>query len=293
MTLIVPFAPGGTPDIVARLIAGVMSNRLGHAVVVENRAGASGNIGTNAIAKAPPDGHTFGLSILGPLVTNQTLMGSLPYDAWKELTPISHVTSQPAALVVPPSSAMRTFEDFVATMRSNGDRINYGSIGSGSTGHLSMALTLQLIGSNAVHVPFNGSPLVVTALLRGDVQVGMIPLGGVGEFVRDRRLRLLAVTTARRSTFFPDAPTFAEQGFPRVVGDGWIGCVAPAGLHPAVVERLAAEVRFALSDPDVRDKLQTQYLEPVGSTPVEFAQLLESERDRWLTIIRENGITGG
>ena len=290
INFIVPFAAGSTPDIMARLIADVMSKRLGQPVIIDNRAGAGGNTGTNAIAKAAPDGHTFGISIQGPLVTNPMLMKTVPYDPVKDITPVSHIASQPGALVAPPGTGMDTVDAFAAKLKTDGDKITYGSIGKGSVSHLSMALVATRVGAKPVHLPFAGSPPAITALIRGDVQVAVLPLGAVGEMVKDGKLKLLAVTTAKRSAFFPDVPTLAEKGFDGIDADSWTGVVAPAGLEPAVLAKLTAELQVALADPNVVEKLRAQYIAPVGTSPEAFTAMLKAERERWGPVIRDNGI---
>jgi tripartite-type tricarboxylate transporter receptor subunit TctC len=290
MTFIVPFGAGSTPDVMARLIADVMQKRLGQSVVVENRPGAGGNTGTNVVAKAPADGHTFGLAILGPLVVNPLIMASVPYDPIKDLTPISHIASQPGALVVPASSGIRTVEALVEKLKTDGDKLIYGSIGKGSVSHLAFALISSRAGGKATHLPFAGSPPAVTALLRGDVQAAVLPLGAVGEQVKDGKLTLLAVTTPKRSAFFPEAPTLVEKGFAGVEADAWTGLVAPAGLDAGVRDKLANEIRTALADVEVAAKLRAQYIEPVGTTPDAFRAFLQAERDRWGPVIKANDI---
>jgi tripartite-type tricarboxylate transporter receptor subunit TctC len=290
ISFIVPFAAGSTPDVMARLMAEVMHKRLGQPVVVENRPGAGGNTGTNAIAKAPADGHTFGIAILGPLVVNPLIMASVPYDPVKDLTPVSHIATQPGALVVPASTDIDSVEALVAKLRTDGDKITYGSIGKGSVSHLSFALIASRIGSKPAHLPFAGSPPAITALLRGDVQAAVLPLGAVGEQIKEGKLKLLAVTTSKRSPFFTTVPTLVEKGFAGVEADAWTGLVAPAGLDPAILARLASEVAAALADTNVAEKLRAQYIETVGTTPAAFAAMLQAERDRWGPVITANDI---
>lgn len=290
VTVIVPFAAGSTPDVMARLMADVMQKRIGQNVIIENRAGAGGNTGTNAIAKAAPDGHTLGISILGPLVVNPMIMASVPYDAQKDLTPISHIASQPGALVAAPAFGVDTIDALLAKLKSESDKLNYGSIGAGSVSHLAMALIASKVGAKPVHIPFQGSPPAITALIRGDVQMAVLPLGAVGEMAKEGKLKLLAVTTPKRSAFFPDVPTLAEKGITGVDADAWTGLVGPAGLDPKVLARISAEVRAAMSDANVIDKLKAQYIEAVGTSPEGFAAMLQAERDRWGPVVQANGI---
>ncbi len=290
VTFVVPYAAGSTPDIMARLMADVMQKRIGQNVIIENRAGAGGNTGTNAIAKAAPDGHTFGISILGPLVVNPLIMATVPYDAQKDLTPISHIASQPGVLVAAPSFGVDTIDALIAKLKSESEKLNYGSIGAGSVSHLAMALIASKVGAKPVHIPFQGSPPAITALIRGDVQMAVLPLGAVGEMAKDGKLKLLAVTTPKRSSFFPDVPTLAEKGITGVDADAWTGLVGPAGLDPKVLAKISAEVRAALADSNVVEKLKAQYIEAVGTTPQAFATMLQVERDRWGPVVQANGI---
>jgi tripartite-type tricarboxylate transporter receptor subunit TctC len=290
VTLIVPFAAGSTPDIMARLMADVMQKRTGQNVIVENRAGAGGNTGTNAIAKSAPDGHTIGISIMGPLVVNPMIMATVPYDAQKDLTPISHIASQPGVLVAAPSFGVDTIEALIVKLKAQSDKVNFGSIGAGSVSHLAMALLATKVGAKPVHIPFQGSPPAITALLRGDVQMAVLPLGAVGELAKEGKLKLLAVTTPKRSVFFPDVPTLAEKGITGVDADAWTGFVGPAGLDAKVLARISTEVRAAMADPAVVQKLKAQYIEAVGTPPEAFGAMLKSERERWGPVVQAAGI---
>ncbi len=290
VTFVVPFGAGSTPDVMARLISDVMQKRIGQTVIVENRPGAGGNTGTNVIAKSAPDGHTFGISIMGPLVVNPMIMKTVPYDAVKDLTPLSHIATQPGVLVVAPGFA-DTVEALVSKLKADPEKYTYGSIGKGSVSHLAMALIASKAGAKPAHVPFAGSPPAVTALIRGDVQMAVLPLGGVGALVQEGKLKLLAVTTLKRSAFFPDAPTLAERGMEGVVADAWTGMVAPPGIDVKVLAKINAEVKAALADPAVIEKLRAQFIEPVGTTPEQFGAMLTAERARWEPVIKANGIT--
>ncbi len=291
VTIIVPFAAGSTPDAMARLMADVMQRRLNQTVIVENRAGAGGNTGTHVVAKAAPDGHTLGLSIMGPLVVNPLIMKTVPYDPAKDITPVSHIASQPGALVVSADSDIATVEGLLAKLKSEGEKITYGSIGKGSVSHLAMALIASQVGAKPAHIPFAGSPPAITALLRGDVQMGVLPLGAVGELAKEGKLKILAVTTPRRSSFVPDVPTLAEKGVGGVDADAWTGFIAPPGMDAKLLARINAEVVVAMKDPAVTDKLKAQYIETIGSSPEAFDAMLKAERLRWGSVIRDNGIT--
>jgi tripartite-type tricarboxylate transporter receptor subunit TctC len=267
VTIVVPFGAGSTPDAMARLMAEQLQKTLGQTFIVENKPGAGGNIGTNVVAKAAPDGATLGISIMGPLVVNPMIMKSVPYDAEKDITPVSQIASQA------------------------GDTLTYGSIGKGSVSHLAMALIAAQAGGKPAHIPFAGSPPAVTALMRGDVQMAVLPIGAVGELVKDKKLLLLAVTTSKRSSFFPDIPTLAEKGIKGAEADAWTGFIAPAGIDAALLAKINAEVNAAMRTPEVADKLRAQYIEAVGTDAASFAAFLANERLRWAPVIQANGIT--
>jgi tripartite-type tricarboxylate transporter receptor subunit TctC len=291
VTIVVPFGAGSTPDAMARLMAEQLQKKLGQTFIVENKPGAGGNIGTNVVAKAAADGATLGISIMGPLVVNPMIMKSVPYDAEKDITPVSQIASQAGALVVAPASGLASVEDLIAKLKSSGDTLTYGSIGKGSVSHLAMALIAAQAGGKPAHIPFAGSPPAVTALMRGDVQMAVLPIGAVGELVKDKKLSLLAVTTSKRSSFFPDTPTLAEKGIKGAEADAWTGFIAPAGIDAALLAKINAEVNAAMRTPEVADKLRAQYIEAVGTDAASFAAFLANERLRWAPVIQANGIT--
>jgi tripartite-type tricarboxylate transporter receptor subunit TctC len=291
VTIVVPFGAGSTPDTMARLMAEQLQKKLGQTFIVENKPGAGGNIGTNVVAKAAADGATLGISIMGPLVVNPMIMKSVPYDPVKDVTPVSQIASQAGALVVAPASGIASVEDLVAKLKSSSSTLTYGSIGRGSVSHLAMALIAAQAGGKPAHIPFAGSPPAVTALIRGDVQMAVLPIGAVGELVKDKKLTLLAVTTPNRSVFFPDAPTLAEKGIKGAEADAWTGFIAPAGIDAALLAKISAEVIAAMRTPAVADKLREQYIEVAGTDAAAFAAFLASERARWAPVIQANGIT--
>ncbi len=291
VTIVVPFGPGSTPDVMARLMAEQLQKKLGQPFIIENKPGAGGNTGTNVVAKAAPDGYTIGISIMGPLVVNPMIMKTVPYDPIKDVTPVSHIASQAGALVVPPTAGIDSVEALIGKLKADGDKLTYGSIGKGSVSHLAMALIAAQAGGKPAHIPFAGSPPAITALLRGDVQMGVLPIGAVGELVKDGKLKLLAVTTPQRSPFFPDAPTLAEKGIKGAEADAWTGFIAPAGIDAALLGKINAEVNAAMRSPEVAEKLKAQYILSVGTTPDAFSAMLAAERARWAPVIQANGIS--
>jgi len=292
LKVIVPFGPGSSPDQVARVVGDKLGVLLGQAVVVENRPGASGNIGTNAIAKAVPDGYTFGVSITGPLVNNTVLFDSLPYDPAKDLSPLTLAVHQPNVLVVPASSGIGSVAQLLEALKKDSNRFNFPSTGAGTVSHLSVELMLQRIGASAVHAPYPSSPAALTSLLSGDTQFAALPPIAVMPMVRDGRLTALAVTSSKRSALLPDIPTLGEAGVPGIEGSAWIGFVAPAKVPAEIQKRLSDALIAALKDPDVARKLQAQYMEPAATTPQAFRRYMDDELQRWAPLIKKLGLKG-
>jgi tripartite-type tricarboxylate transporter receptor subunit TctC len=288
--IIVPFAAASTPDTFARILADSLRRRLGQPFIVENKPGASGMIGTDAVAKAPPDGYTIGVSIVGPLVTNKLLYKSMAYDPDRDLAPITIALVQPSILVVPADRNIRTVAELLAELRKRPGKANYASIGVGSLSHLTMELIAAKSGTQIVHVPYAGSSQAVTALVAGDVDVACLPGISVLPQVTAGKLRALAVTTAKRSPALPDVPTLKEQGVDIEAG-AWNGLIAPAGTPAPLLDRIRHEVVTTLKEPEVVGALRNQMMEVVGSTPEEFAAYLKEERERWTPVIVKNHIT--
>jgi tripartite-type tricarboxylate transporter receptor subunit TctC len=287
--MIVPFGAGSTPDAVARLVADKLQQKLGQPFVIENKPGASGNTGTDAIAKAEPDGYTIGLSIGGPLAINTLLFAKLPYDPAKDLALITMLTTQPSALAVPASLGVDSVAALVDLLKREPGKYNFGSIGNGSLSHLAMEAIAQKSGTKLVHIPYGSSPQAMTAVIRGDVQMAVMPAISVTPHVASGAVKMLAVTTAKRSPLLPNVPTLKESGID-VEADAWNGLVAPAGTPPAVLAKIGREVVEALRAADVRDKLNAQIMEPVGNTPAEFRAWIDRDLARWGAVISAAGI---
>jgi tripartite-type tricarboxylate transporter receptor subunit TctC len=290
VTIIVPFIAGSTPDSLARILAEGLQQRLGVAFVVENRAGASGNTGTAAVAKAAPDGHTLGVSIVGPLVINALLFPKMPYETEKDIAPISILASQPSVLVLSPSVAADGVESLLAAIKSAPDKYTYGSIGRGSLSHLAMASLAIKAGVNLVHLPFPGSPAAVTALLRGDVQMAVMPAGSVAPLAAEGKLKLLAVTSPQRSPLLPTLPTLREAGIAGVEADAWVGLIAPAGTSEPVLAKIHQDIVLVLGSGPVVKKLRTQLMVPIANSPAAFKAVLREEHERWAPIIAAGSI---
>lgn len=289
--VIVPFGAGSTPDIVARLVAEKLHTHFGQPFVVENKPGAGGNIGTEAVARAAPDGYTMGVSITGPLVNNKVLYKKLGYDPFTDLAPVTQLVTQPSVLVVPSKLGVNSVAELIALLKKNPEKYNYASFGNGSIAHLAMELLAVQSDTKIVHVPYPGSPQAVQALLSGEVSMGALPPGPVMQHVKAGKLKALAVTSATRFSLLPDVPTFKESGIPNVEATAWQGVVVPAGTSAAIIQKLQEEIVAALKAPDVLEKLHAQYMEPVGSTPAKFGAFMKEELGRWEPIIKRQNIT--
>lgn len=292
LTLIVPFGPGSSPDTMARVVAEEAGKTLQQTIVVQNKPGASGNLGTDQIAKAKPDGYTFGVSITGPLVNNTVIYKSLPYDPVKDLTPLTLAVHQYNVLVVPASSPVKDLAGLVAEMKKPDAKLNFPSTGAGTVSHLAVELLLDRVGGKALHVPYKSSPDAVTSLLGGDTSFAALPPVAVMPMIRDGRLRPIAAVAAKRLSFLPDLPTVAEQGYPGVEGSGWIGFVAPAGISAEVKTRLNEALTKALASPAVGERLATMHMEPAPMTPDAFAQYMSEELQRWSPLIQRLNLAG-
>ena len=288
--IVVPYGPGSTPDIAARILADKLAPRLKQPVVVDNRAGAGGNIGTDAVAKAKPDGRTIGISIAGPLAVNTLLYRNLPYDPMRDLAPVTLVATQPSVLVVRQRWAGLPAQEIFGLMRKDPGKYNYASLGAGSISHLAMEAIAAATSSHPVHVPYNNSPAAVAALLSGDVDLACLPAAAVVPHMKSGRLKALAVATAKRSPMLPDLPTLAELGIAGVQADAWMGIVAPGGTPPAIVQRYHDEIVAILHEPDVREKLRLQSMEVIGSSPEQLRAVMQADLARWKPVIERHGI---
>ena len=283
--IIVPFGPGSTPDMVGRLIADHMQQKLGQPFVIENRPGASANTGTEMVAKAEPDGYTIGISLGGPLAINTLLFAKLPYDPAKDLALITMLTTQPSALVVDTSLGVNSVGELVDLLRRNPGKYNYGSIGNGSLSHLAMEALALKSGTTMVHVPYPGSPQAMTAVLRNDVQAACLPAISVMPHVASGQVKILAISLGRRSALMPGVPTLKESGID-VEADAWNGLIAPAKTPDAVITKIHSAVVDALAEPAIREKLATQLMEPIPTTPAQFRAKVDADLARWSPIIK-------
>jgi tripartite-type tricarboxylate transporter receptor subunit TctC len=289
--LIVPTPPGSTPDIVARTLASKLQADFGQPVVVENRAGAGGNIAADAVAKAAPDGYTLFVGINGPVATNKYLYPSLPYDPQKDFAPISLLASAPQMLVVVPELKLDTFKSFVDYARANPGKISYASVGSGSASHLTMELLKTEAKMFAVHIPYRGFPPAVTDMLAGNIQAMFAIIPGVLPHVKAGKMKALAVTALKRSPLVPEVPSIAELGYPQLESLAWIGLLAPANTPQDVLVRLSAETVRSMTAPDTRDLLGKQGFDVVANSASEFQRWIAAESSKWARVIRASGAT--
>src|SRR5262245_11593615 len=283
--IVVPFGAGSTPDVVGRLIADHLQKKLGQPFLIENKPGASGNTGTDAVAKAAPDGTTIGVSIGGPLAINTLLFSKLPYDPKTDIAPITQLITQPSALVVNSSVKVNSVGELLALLQREPGKFNFGSIGNGSLSHLAMEAIALQSGTKLVHIPYPSSPAAMTAIIRGDAQMGCLPAIAVTPHAASGSVKILAVSTARRSPYLPQIPTLKEAGID-VDADAWMGMIAPAHTPEAVVARIRGAVVEALGTAAIRDKLAAQLMEPIGNSPAEFRARIDSEIVRWGPVIK-------
>lgn len=287
--MVVPFAPGGNTDILARVIAPRVAEALGQPVVIENRGGAGGAIGTELVARAAPDGYTIAM-VSAAHVINPAMVKRLPYDSVRDFQPVTLVADVPTALVVHPSLPVRSVQDLIALGRKRPGQVHYSTSGRGTVGHLSGELLSAASGAKFVHVAYKGAAPALVDLIAGQVEFQFASLPAVVQFVRAGKLRMIAQTGERRSPAAADVPTMQESGLAGFVVSSGFGLLAPAGTPRAVVDRLQAAVRTALGSSDVRRVFAEQGADPVGSTPEEYEAFNRAEIARWIKAAREAGI---
>jgi len=285
--IIVGYTPGGANDILARLVGQKMSETFGQQVIVENRPSTGAIIGTDAVAKAAPDGYTLTMGASGPIVFNPALYAKLPYDAVRDLAPVSMVGSFPLILVVQASGPLRSVKELAAYSKANPTKSNYGA--SAASFRLATELLKQKAGIIADHIPYRGSAPAVQAVASGEVLMTLVDSGPAAGGIKGGLLRGLAVTSARRMPLLPDIPTMAEQGVDLQV-TLWSGLLAPAGTPPAIIHKLQTEVARIVKLPDVRERMLQLGIEPEGSTPEEFARVIATEIPLWMGVAKANNI---
>ena len=289
LRMILTAPPGSSIDVLGRLLAEGLRERLGQPVIADNRPQAGGTAGTDAIAKAAPDGYTIGLSFTGPLATAPALYRRLPYDPARDLTPVIRVGTAPNILAVHAGLPARTFAEFIALLRARPGQFNYASVGNGSASHLAMELLKKDGGLYIVHIPFNGAPPAAQAVAAGDVQAIMSNPTSLLPLIQAGKLRPLAVTGARRWSGDPALPTVAESGFAGFEAVAWNGIVAPAAVPAALVARLNAEIAALLRQPDVVRRVEAAGWESAPGSADDFRRYISDERARWEPVIRRSG----
>jgi tripartite-type tricarboxylate transporter receptor subunit TctC len=283
-----PFTAGSAVDVVTRLIATDMSERLGQQFIVDNRTGASGNIGTEAVARARPDGLTLLVGSPGTMGINPFLFRTLPYDAVRDFVAVSHAVSFPQVMVVNPASPIRSLAELVAAARARPGALNYASSGNGTTSHLAFELVRAATGIDIVHVPFRGGTPAIQAVMQNEVQVALEGIPSLPGFLSAGQLRPIAVTSGGRSAKLPEVPAVAET-VPGFDASAWVIYFAPAGTPPAIVERLSAEIRASLQRPGVRDRLLEQGAEVIGADPATTAAFHRAELEKWRRAVELSG----
>lgn len=288
--VVVPYAAGSTPDLLARMLSERLRVRLGKPVVVMNKAGAAGNMGTEAVAKAAPDGQTIGVSIAGPLGVNSLLFKKLPYDPARDLEPVTIAASQPSVLIISSKLAASSAGELFAQLKQNSGKYTFSSMGAGTISHLGMEALSSRTNANLVHVPYGGSSAAALAVMSGEVDMALLPAAAVMPHIQSGKIKALAVALPNRSPSLPGLPTFAEAGVQDVEADAWIGFIVPAKTPQAIVERLHGELVQILAEPAIKEKLRLQYMDPVANTPAEFRSMLAADVARWKPVIQQHNI---
>lgn len=287
--IVVPFPPGGSTDIVARFLAETLREQLGQPFLVENRSGAGGNVGTDLVAKAGPDGHVLVMNPPGPFAINEHLYRSMPFDPARDIAPVALVAAVPIVLMVPTSSPAHSVGELIALAKREPGKLAFGSSSVGGTNHLAGELLRTMAGIDIVHVPYRGAAPAMTDLIAGRLQLYFDNMPGVLPQVRDGRVRALAVAGARRARALPDLPTVSEAGVPGFEASSWFGLGAPGTTPPALLERITAAVRTAMQDRALLDRLAEVGAEPGTLFGAAFARFVSAEREKWGQVVRASG----
>ena len=286
--VVIAFSAGGTTDILARSVAQKLGEQLKQPFTIDNKPGAGGNIGTEFVVRAPPDGYTLIVNSVGPIAVNQTLYKNLPYDPLTDLVPIVQLADVPNVLVVNPSVPARTFDEFMAYAKANPGKLNYGSTGTGTSSHLSSFMLSKRIGAETTHVPYKGAT-ALNDLLAGRLQFMFATIPSVISHIRAGKLRALAVSSEKPSRSLPGVPTVAEKGFPGFAAGSWFGFFGPKGTPDSVVALLNKSVNDIL--PSLEEQMIREGADPVGGTPQQFGEFTRREYDKWKLIVRDSGAT--
>lgn len=289
--IVVPYSPGGTNDVVARLLARKLGDQMGQTVIVENKAGASGNIGADSVARSKPDGYTLLLVTMGHSI-HPSMYKNLHYDITKDLTPIARLSSGPMLVMVNPDLPIHNFAELVALAKTKPGVLNYASAGNGSSTHLATELIDHLAGIKMVHIPYGGSAPAMTDVMAGNAQVVLDLMFSALPQVQSGKLRAIGITSKSRSPLLPNVPTIAESkvpGLENFEAQVWNGLMAPAGTPKPIIDRLNAEIKTALSDPEIKQRLDAQGFPANWSTPEDFGALIKSDIARWAEVVKVSG----
>jgi tripartite-type tricarboxylate transporter receptor subunit TctC len=284
--LVVPFAPGGSSSIVARSMAAEMEKTLGQPIIVDNKPGGGGNVAMLEVAKADPDGYTMIIGHIGSLAVNPYMYDKLPFDTDKDFAAVSLLATVPAIFVVHESVPAKNLQEFVALAKKNPGKMDYGSAGNGSSGHLAMEYLKQATGIDIQHIPYKGTGPNVTDLVAGRTQAASAGTPPLIPHVKSGKLRVIAVGTAKRLSSLPDVPTVAEQGYPGFETSQWYGLNVPAKTPPAIIQRLSQDAAKAARQPKVQERFAADDAEAIGSTPAEYAAFIKKEQERWSKVVR-------
>ncbi len=286
--IVVSFTAGGTTDIIARLVGSQLERRWGQPVVIDNRPGAGGNIGTDGVAKAPPDGYTLAVGSVGPLAVNVSLYRNMPYDPRRDLAAITLLAGVPNVLIVRPDSSARDVAGLIAEAKRRPGQLSYASTGAGTSSHLSGVMLDRMAGIETVHIPYRGA-VALNDMLAGRVDFMFATIPSVIEQIRSGQFRPMAVSSTTRSRSLPQVPTMVELGFPEFDASSWFGMVAPARTPPEIVNRIAEDTHAILRDPAIERQMVEQGADPVGNGPQAFAAFIDREVTRWAAIVRASG----
>ena len=286
--VVVAFTAGGTTDILARIVAQQLTEKLKQPFVIDNKPGAGGNLGTEIVVKAPADGYTLIVNSVGPMAVNSTLYGKLPYNPLVDLVPIVQIADVPNVLVVNPSVPAKNMEEFLAYAKANDGKLNYGSTGVGTSSHLSSFMLAKRAGFTATHIPYKGAD-ALKDLLAGRIQFMFATIPSVMPQIQAGKLRPLAVSSLKRSRSMPDIATVIETGLPNFEAGSWFGFFAPKGTPDVVISTLNKAVNEILSSPALEQQMVAQGADPAGGTPVQFGQFVQRETDKWRVIVKESG----
>jgi tripartite-type tricarboxylate transporter receptor subunit TctC len=287
--IVVPFPAGGTTDILARAIGAELQKSLGQPFVIENRAGAGGNIGSDAVAKSPNDGYTLLMGTVGTHAINVSLYPKMPYDAVKDFAPVSLVAGVPNVLIAAPSFAANSVKDVIDAAKKEPGKLTFASSGNGTSIHLSGELFKLMSGTQMTHVPYKGSSAALPDVMSGQVNIMFDNAPSAMPHIRGGKLKALAVTSATRSPALPNVPTVAEAGLPGFEASSWFGVLAPAGTPKEIVDRLSREIAKSLATPEMKERFSAQGADAVGSTPEKFSDHIKAEIDKWAKVVKASG----